>query len=191
MKPPCPSCGTTIQQIRADGRCVACGKLLPTELRGAPELAPKGLPKIESIDDLARYFGCPPVVEDSSPRPRPYEDWRTDPYGRWLDAFHTFGHLLMTHARDDALRQIPATASAETREVAAKAAVDALYNVMMILEGVVGAPGGRDRVLEFALIARLREIEKDQIVEEIEIAPNGEETVCMGFHFWTDGDFLT
>lgn len=61
---------------------------------------------------------------------------------------------------------------------------------MMILEGVVSAPIDTLHKMEFALIARV--YNKDNpptCVETFEIAPNGEESVCMGFHFWTDGNF--
>jgi hypothetical protein len=34
---PCPHCSTTVAQNRKDGRCVACGKQLPDEMRGVPE----------------------------------------------------------------------------------------------------------------------------------------------------------
>lgn len=122
--------------------------------------------------------------------PRFYHEWRSETNGRWRDAFHTFGHLLMTHARDGALQNIPKTATAEAREIAAKAVIDALYHVMMILEGVAGVQIGGDRSLEFALVARVRESEQPyRIVEEFELAPNGEEPACMGFHFWKDADF--
>jgi hypothetical protein len=36
----CPHCSSTAPQKRADGRCAACGKLLPKELRGTPEPLP-------------------------------------------------------------------------------------------------------------------------------------------------------
>jgi tetratricopeptide (TPR) repeat protein len=36
---PCPNCGAAIRQNRADGRCVACGKLLPDELRAPADAA--------------------------------------------------------------------------------------------------------------------------------------------------------
>ncbi len=122
--------------------------------------------------------------------PRPYPEWRSDPDGRWRDAFHTFGHLLMTHARDEAIAKIPPNASDEAREVATKTVVNALYNVMMILEGIVRASAVANHYLEFALMARVRESETPcQILEEFELAPEGEESACMGFHFWTDGDF--
>src|SRR5262245_14011823 len=32
---PCPHCGVTVRQSRADGRCVSCGKQLPDEMRAA------------------------------------------------------------------------------------------------------------------------------------------------------------
>src|ERR1700723_3364722 len=49
MKPPCPDCGTTVQQARADGRCVGCGKLLPEELRGSPKSLVKTAVAMESL----------------------------------------------------------------------------------------------------------------------------------------------
>lgn len=122
--------------------------------------------------------------------PRPYANWRKDPEKRWRDAFHTFGHLMMTHARNDALREIPESASAESRTIAEKAVKDALYNVMMILEGVVGVKADANHYLEFVLIARIRDDSTPrEVVEEFELAPNGVESACMGFHFWTEGDF--
>ena len=39
---PCPNCGVTLAQGRADGRCVRCGELLPLELR-APLRSPASL----------------------------------------------------------------------------------------------------------------------------------------------------
>lgn len=36
MSEPCPHCGRTMRQLRPDGRCAGCGKLLPPELRAPP-----------------------------------------------------------------------------------------------------------------------------------------------------------
>jgi hypothetical protein len=42
------------------------------------------------------------------------------------------------------------------------------------------------------LIARVRDrTQGNAIVEEFELAPNGVESACMGFHFWTADDFTT
>jgi hypothetical protein len=118
--------------------------------------------------------------------PRPYKEWRSDPTKRWRDAFHNFGHILLTHARNGAVQDV----APEHRDVATKAATDALYNVMMILEGIVGPEIGEEHTLEFALVARIRErTNQSVVVEQFELAPEGEEPACMGFHFWAEGDF--
>ena len=122
--------------------------------------------------------------------PRPYPKWRANRNGRWRDAFHTFGHLIMTHARDNAVEEAAAKAPEKVRNLAQKVAVAALYNVMMILDGVVVPDGDDDNMIQFVLTARVRRRSKPyKIVEEFELAPEGEEPACMGFHFWTEGDF--
>jgi len=121
-------------------------------------------------------------------KPRSYSEWRTDQNGRWRDAFHTFGHLLLSHAKYEALSKLPETSSMESKEIADKAVTDALYNLMMILEGVVGTTIGDDQSIEFSLVAKIRN-SRDEIVEQFELAPNGEEPACMGFHSWTSGSF--
>lgn len=117
--------------------------------------------------------------------PRPYSEWRTDPNGRWRDAFHTFGHLLLSHARDSVVDGTPL----EQKDIANRAATDALYNLMMILEGVVGVPAVDGRELEFALVSRVRDSSTKAVIEQFELAPNGDEPACMGFHIWTEGEF--
>ena len=108
-------------------------------------------------------------MEISMDLPRPYSEWRTDTDGRWRDAFHSFGHLLLTHARDGAINNT----RSEHQDVASTAATDALYNFMMILEGVVGVPAADDRRIEFALVARVRETSTKAVIEQFELAPDG------------------
>jgi hypothetical protein len=122
--------------------------------------------------------------------PRPYNEWRSDPNGRWRDAFHTFGHLLLSHARDGAIARLPASTSNEDRALAQQSATDALYNLMMILDGVAGAKADDHHSIEFALIARVRKRDDaSPVVEQFELAPDGEESACMGFHLWTAGEY--
>ena len=54
---------------------------------------------------------------------------------QWLA--HAFGKILFQHAHRYALENIAADATPETQAVARKAAEDALYGLMMILDGVV------------------------------------------------------
>ena len=121
--------------------------------------------------------------------PRSYPEWRNDRVGRWRDAFHAFGHLWFSHARDKALQTIPASTSGETRALVVKAVDTALYNTMMILDGVVVGQADAEHRVEFALIARVREKGSPERSETFELAPNGEESACMGFHIWAEGDF--
>ncbi|MFM9924704.1 hypothetical protein VLK31_17050 [Variovorax sp. H27-G14] len=114
-----------------------------------------------------------------TPLPPP-ESWRTDPEGRWIDAANTFGHHLMQAARDRAFARIPASATPECRDIARQAALDAIYGVLMLLDGVADSDGVR-----YALQAR---VQPADTAETIELAPDGD-GLCMGFHGWVAGDF--
>jgi TPR repeat/Domain of unknown function (DUF4375) len=48
---PCPNCGAVVRQNRSDGRCAACGKLLPEGLRAPPD-----------ADSLAKTVRLPAAV---------------------------------------------------------------------------------------------------------------------------------
>ena len=48
----CPHCKTTIRQFRGDGRCEACGELLPEALRAlSAGKTPQDVPPIASLTD--------------------------------------------------------------------------------------------------------------------------------------------
>jgi hypothetical protein len=64
----------------------------------------------------------------------------------------------------------------------------ALYSVVQILDGVADPLIAGDLNLEFALIARLRDPDSDETVEELELAPDGE-GLCIGYAGWVEGDF--
>lgn len=115
--------------------------------------------------------------------PRPYREWRTTAAARWRDAFFTFGHLAMRHARDGTVRDH------RKNPGAAEVASSALYRMFQIFEGIVGADIGDDHTIEFALVARVRDRRTDAIVETIELAPDGEETICMGYCLLEEGEF--
>ena len=108
---------------------------------------------------------------------------------RWRDAFHAFGHLWFSHARETALRTIPASASKEARSLAIEAVDAALYNTMMIFDGIVAARPDTTHSVGFSLIAQVREAGSHDCIESFELAPNGEESASMGFHLWAEGDF--
>ena len=65
MKTPCPHCGATIQQTRADGRCGACGKPLPKELRGSPKPDSVRIGKYEWAIKQASVTACVLSLEEA------------------------------------------------------------------------------------------------------------------------------
>ena len=60
---------------------------------------------------------------------------------------------------------------------------------MMIFDGIVAARADATHTVGFALIAQVREAGSRGPIESFELAPNGEESGCMGFHLWAEGDF--
>lgn len=121
--------------------------------------------------------------------PPAYENWSSEPHARWIDAGNTFGWHLMCAARDYALKRISSHASPDARAAAEQSALDAIYGVMMLLDGVAPANSGNARV-EYALLARVRTAGSSSPSEVLELAPNGD-GLCMGFHGWRDGEFGT
>ncbi len=87
------------------------------------------------------------------------------------------------------MQTIPFSASDEVRALAVAAVDTAIYNTMMIFDGIVGAQADATHTVGFALITQVREAGSHDPVESFELAPNGEESACMGFHLWAEGDF--
>lgn len=118
----------------------------------------------------------------------PFSKWPTDPHARWIQAGHTFGRHLMAAARDYAFERIAKKAPPEVREAAEKAALDAIYGMMMLLEGVADSRIDESYVVQYALFARVLKGNQPNPVEQFELAPDGD-GLCMGYHFWITGDF--
>jgi hypothetical protein len=120
-------------------------------------------------------------------RPKAYENWSTEPHARWIDAGNTFGWHLLGAAREYAFKRIDKSATAEARAAAERAALDAIYGMMMLLDGVTPADSGNARI-EYVLLARVNPQERERNPELIELAPDGD-GLCMGFQGWVAGDF--
>ena len=120
-------------------------------------------------------------------QPKTYETWSQEPHARWIDAGNNFGWHLMRAARDYAFKRIPKDASPEVRATAERAALDAIYGVMMLLDGVASSTSGNAQI-EYALVARIRTGANANAVENIELAPDGD-GLCMGFQGWIAGGF--
>ncbi len=112
---------------------------------------------------------------------KPYSQWSLQPDGRWIDAANVFGHHLMASSRDYAFRNIPASADPMTQEIAKKCALDAIYGLLMILDGIPSNNIDEDTKVTYSLTAQVTRV--GQTVERVELAPEGD-GLCMGYSEW-------
>jgi hypothetical protein len=89
--------------------------------------------------------------------PRPFAEWRTDPVDRAEDAAHAFGHRLIEHCREEALKKVPAAAGKVTRARVEEAVDTALHNVLDLIEGFSRIDIGPRHHLELALRVCVRD----------------------------------
>lgn len=118
--------------------------------------------------------GSPSEIRDATTRaasPRPFEQWRADPLDRDEDAAYAFGHALIAHCRDEAVKAIPSTASEAERASALDAVDKALHNVCDLLEGFWCLEIDPRHRIELALQVRVLNI-AGEVVETREISPS-------------------
>jgi hypothetical protein len=101
----------------------------------------------------------------------------------WLQ--HAAGFIIFEDMRNYAIKEIPATADKETREMIIKGIDDAVYGLMMIMDGVVGVLKNDEYTVSIESNILLEK--NDEIIEKVNTL-NGD-GMCMGFHGWKDGDF--
>jgi hypothetical protein len=102
--------------------------------------------------------------------PRRFAEWRTEAFYRDEDAAYAFGHHLIVHCRDEALKTLPARATAATRASAIEAVDTALHNVCDMLEGFWHL--GIDPTHRIELALQVRVLDKSgEVVETREISP--------------------
>lgn len=176
----CPRCGTRFMAVSSHGQCPKCGLVFSSINPEVPEA--DGVP-VQNSPGASES----PQAKDEL-RPRPYTQWPTDPQQRWIVAGNTFGQHVMEHAVGYALEQIDETLSPEAKEAARKAAMDAVYGMMMILDGVPDLRIGEDHRIIYVLTAAVDERGKSAPIETIELAPGGD-GLCMGFHGWREQYF--
>jgi hypothetical protein len=101
----------------------------------------------------------------------------------WLQ--HAAGFILFEDARNYALERIDAALDDASKEVARRAIDDALYGMMMIIDGTTGALRHADLSVELEVVARIRHGEA--IIQQLSLRDG--DGMCMGYHSWREGDF--
>jgi hypothetical protein len=108
-------------------------------------------------------------------------------HARLIHLSNVFGRVLFDTARSPSPKDGESLPEAANTEAAA--VVDrTLYGALQVLDGVTPPIGNEDLDIEFVLTARVSDRATGQLIDEIELGPNGE-GLCMGFHGWVEGDF--
>jgi len=106
----------------------------------------------------------------------------------WLQ--HAAGFVLFRDVRGYAISRIDPGLSPECRAAALKGIDDALYGLMMLIDGVTGGLQNDDVAVNLKvavqLLRRAPSAEGDLIAEIDLFHGDG---MCMGYHGWLKGDF--
>ena len=103
----------------------------------------------------------------------------------WLQ--HAIGFILFQDVRDYALQKIDPSLKDDEKVAAIKAINDAVYGMMMVLDGVTGTLANDSRRVNLRVFAELVEVETDEVVDSLDLMDG--DGMCMGYHGWIENDF--
>lgn len=106
----------------------------------------------------------------------------------WLQ--HAAGFIVFEDVRRFALDRIEAGLSAEALAAAKKGIDDAVYGLMMVIDGVTGGISNTNQNVSIDFIVRLtsrRNSVDDGQLSEVDLRQG--DGMCMGYHGWLEGDF--
>lgn len=103
----------------------------------------------------------------------------------WLQ--HAAGRILLEDVRGYALEKIDSGLSDDARAAAEKGINDALYGLMMVIDGVSGELANESQHVELSVQVRLVDDNLSNIVAAQDLREG--DGMCMGYHGWLEGDF--
>lgn len=89
--------------------------------------------------------------------------------------------------RGYALERIDPNLSSEAQAAAQKAINDAVYGLMMVIDGVSGTLRNEQQAVELSVVVSLLNRNSEEVVAEIDLREG--DGMCMGYHGWLDGDY--
>jgi hypothetical protein len=110
-----------------------------------------------------------------------------DQRGRELWLQHGAGFILFQDIRQYAIDRIPASYDALQREAAMKGIDDAVYGLMMVIDGVTGGLSNEKFRLSLQTRGQLQTVGDGSLVRELDLFKG--DGMCMGYHMWKDDDF--
>jgi hypothetical protein len=103
----------------------------------------------------------------------------------WLQ--HGAGFIIFQDIRQYAIDAIPATYGQAQREAAMKGIDDAVYGLMMVIDGVTGGLSNDKHRLSLQTNVRLENLDGSRLVQELDLFQG--DGMCMGYHGWKQDDF--
>jgi len=101
----------------------------------------------------------------------------------WLQ--HLAGWILFRDVRDYARSRLSSALDDEARTAALEAIDDAVYGLMMVLDGITGGLKNDDWSVDLHTSVRLRK--GTAVIDQVDLFEG--DGMCMGFRYWLEGDF--
>lgn len=115
-------------------------------------------------------------------------DAPAEPRARELWLQHAAGFILFEDVRRYAMENIDPALTGKARGAAQKGIDDAIYGLMMVIDGVSGGLSNAKRTVYIDFIVRLATQGNEEKVES-EVDLRRGDGMCMGYHGWLKGDF--
>lgn len=103
----------------------------------------------------------------------------------WLQ--HAAGRILFEDVRAYARENIDPALSAEARTAAEKGVDDALYGLLMVIDGASGMLANEAQHVELGVHVRLVNHAPEEVVAAMDLRDG--DGMCMGYHGWLKGDY--
>jgi hypothetical protein len=103
---------------------------------------------------------------------------------------HAAGFIFFEDVRRYAMERVDPALSGEARAAVQKSIDDAVYGLMMVIDGVSGGISNACHTIYVDFIVRLAartDSQFDNVTSEINLR-NGD-GMCTGYHGWLEGDF--
>jgi len=113
-----------------------------------------------------------------------------EPRARELWLQHAAGFIVFEDIRRYAMEKIDPALTDQARAAVQKGIDDAVYGLMMVIDGITGALSNANRTVYIDFIVRLAtrgDSEGGEVVSEVDLRKG--DGMCMGYHGWLEDDF--
>jgi len=114
----------------------------------------------------------------------------TEPRARGLWLQHAAGFVFFEDVRRYAMERINPALTAEARAAVVKGIDDAVYGLMMVIDGVTGGVSNASHTVYIDFIVRLAargDSKSGGVLSELDLRQG--DGMCLGYHGWVEGDF--